>query len=894
MVWLNETQHYLRTVDDAGECVAAGLRTILTDSTRAPVLVLGTLWPAHWDTLTSSTSRFEQARAVLSGVDIAVPTAFDDEHMVVLNACAEQDQRLAEAVANADAGHVTQYLAGVPELMARYRHAAPTARALIHAAMDARRFGHRRALSHTLLKAAASAYLSDTEWDALNEDWFDVALSYAGRPCKGVPGPLTRIRPRVLGPSPQAADQAVSSEPRYRLADYLEQHGRFSRTHQMPPNGFWTALADHAHPGDLNALGNAAYDRGLYRDAAQHWKKGATHGSPGAARNLIGLLLELHPADRRPVRWAADHLAGSDAYSVSCLLGVLHEEQAHEEVIGLADRAATDFVLHEASAVAELLKGLQAVGAREQIDSLLARDPAGQVGLDDGAEGMVKLLNALLRVESDQIFALQFNRPDHASAVAELRQSLLARKQINTLLARNPSSCPPLQEASAVANMLRVLLAAGAQDQIGALLARDPASHVHLSDASGVARLLTQLQQVQTPGPWGEFHSLPGFISWSNRPPVDPTDNQAIAQDQIQELLARDPATHTSLDSLSSLSELLAALRAVGAQEQYRALTERAVTHLALDIVGAATLGSLQASGAHDLAAGLTERAMAQIPLGDTRAVMRLLVALRAHRAQDQISALLARDPATHVSLHDGTDTAILLEELMEIGAQDQVRMLLARKPAAHVQLHDAYGVNRLLESLQEFQEHDQVNALLARAPAAHVSLHDTQAVSLLLRSLKALGAQVQVKALARRAATSLPLDNARNVAALLEGLRRVRAGDEIAALLARDPASHTRLDDPADAKRLIEQLMEITKPEEQTTSYAADGFITIEQQAIELLDPDGKEELKNQLVRLTARLPAVGLFWLYQRYSGDSYWFGREPNGDPAPAWDWGDVYDR
>ena len=45
------------------------------------------------------------------------------------------------AARSAPDGQVIQFLAGAPELLARYRNAPPAAEALIHAAMDARRLG---------------------------------------------------------------------------------------------------------------------------------------------------------------------------------------------------------------------------------------------------------------------------------------------------------------------------------------------------------------------------------------------------------------------------------------------------------------------------------------------------------------------------------------------------------------------------------------------------------------------------------------------------------------------------------------------------------------------------------------------------------------------------------
>ena len=77
------------------------------------------------------------------------------------------DVRLAQAAAEAQDGQVTQFLAGVPELMARYRNAPPSAKALIHAAMDARRLGMGLRLPQAFLKAAAPGYLTGAEWDVL-------------------------------------------------------------------------------------------------------------------------------------------------------------------------------------------------------------------------------------------------------------------------------------------------------------------------------------------------------------------------------------------------------------------------------------------------------------------------------------------------------------------------------------------------------------------------------------------------------------------------------------------------------------------------------------------------------------------------------------------------------
>ena len=118
-------------------------------------------------------------------------------------------------------------------------------------------------LPQAFLEAAAPGYLTDDQWDALGEDWLEQALAYTAVPCKGARGPLTRIRPRPAGRAArnrgdQPASMPAAAGPLYRLADYLDQHGRAHRASQIPPAEFWSAAAAHAAPGDQAALGDAA------------------------------------------------------------------------------------------------------------------------------------------------------------------------------------------------------------------------------------------------------------------------------------------------------------------------------------------------------------------------------------------------------------------------------------------------------------------------------------------------------------------------------------------------------------------------------------------------------------------------------------------------------------
>ena len=58
-----------------------------------------------------------------------------------------------------------------------------------------------------------------------------------------------------------------------------------------------------------------------------------------------------------------------------------------------------------------------------------------------------------------------------------------------------------------------------------------------------------------------------------------------------------------------------------------------------------------------------------------------LLDGLREAGAQDQVTALLARDPAAHTALDHPAAVALLLDRLRKVGAQNQVTLLVDRLP---------------------------------------------------------------------------------------------------------------------------------------------------------------------------------------------------------------------
>ncbi|MGW2716547.1 hypothetical protein [Streptomyces sp. NPDC001492] len=632
VVWLNEAQYYL-SPGGLGEQVAAGLRGLLNDPSRAPVLVLATLWPEHWDTLTTRTDpdRHPHARELLKGHAIRVPDAFTSHDLVALSETADGDPRLTLAADRAADAQITQYLAGVPVLLSRYEMANGATQALIHAAMDARRLGAGPYLPLAWLADAALGYLTDTEYHALSDEWLTRTLNYVTTPCNGIPGILTPVKTSILvgrrntRPNPVKPSDARTLGPHYLLADYLDQHGRRQRAETIPPTDFWTAASNHTHSTDLDTLGNSAWRLGLYRDAAQLHKHATTRGDAHAAATLVERFHQLHPTDPRPAQWAAAHAPLDDAY-----------------------------------AVARLLEALKHAGAQDQVGTLLARDPATHVSLNN-ASAVARLLGRLW----------------HAGA----------QEQLNSLATRAAAHMP-LDDPFNLARLLEVfrgLTHAGAQDQTDTLTTR-AAAHTPLNDPYTVFSVLALLRE-------------------------------AGAQDQVNALLARDPATHVSLNAPYSVYLLLIAFEQEGAQDQVTTL----------------------------LARGLTTH----MPLDNPAHVADLLDFLRKAGAQDQVDILLARDPATHVSLDTPYTVAGLLEALGRAGAQDQVDALLARHPSTHAFLDNPRGVARLLEALREAGAQDQVDSLLARHPATHVSLNDPTGVAQLLEALRGAGAQDQAATLA-------------------------------------------------------------------------------------------------------------------------------------------------
>ncbi|MEU2121113.1 DUF4365 domain-containing protein [Nocardia niwae] len=257
IVWLNEAQRYLRDPGaDVRTEIATALLELIADDSRAPVLVLGTLWPEHWQELThrpetAEADRFAAARRLLNGNYLRVPESFTNAEVTM--ARQSGNPLLTAAASRVTGTAITQELAGTPDLLQRYETASAASQAVVHAVMDARRFGHGEWFPETFLAAIARCYLTGADRQSTDDDpsWFGAAVANLI-----VPGPASGpvLHRNLLG---------------YRLDDFLDETGRVQRRFEFPPAEFWTVVAEtETHSDSKIQMADGAADRLRLRIAA--------------------------------------------------------------------------------------------------------------------------------------------------------------------------------------------------------------------------------------------------------------------------------------------------------------------------------------------------------------------------------------------------------------------------------------------------------------------------------------------------------------------------------------------------------------------------------------------------------------------------------------------------
>lgn len=227
VVWLDDMHHLLD--EPTGEDAAALLRDLLQKP--VPVALIATAWSDACKRLMTTpgsghADRHYHARVLLGKAWITdIPDTFTDADCKELERLASDDASLAAVIRSAvSTGAVAQTLAAAPELMDHWLHApVPYGKAVITAAVDARRLGARASLPDDFLKAAAIGYFTPDERAQAQPTWFNEAIKYARQrikrvTCHPAPGcasdghgtPAGRERPRRL---PRAARRCAALGP---------------------------------------------------------------------------------------------------------------------------------------------------------------------------------------------------------------------------------------------------------------------------------------------------------------------------------------------------------------------------------------------------------------------------------------------------------------------------------------------------------------------------------------------------------------------------------------------------------------------------------------------------------------------------------------------------------
>lgn len=240
IVWLDEIQRYL---PPRGGLQPSHLQAIL----NAGAVVIGTIWPAEHNIRTHPPRRpgapdpHAPARAILDQAEVfnILPSLSTPERRRA-EALAREDERLRLALELDDGAGLTQALAAGPDLIRRWHHApTPAARALITAAIDARRLGFDRPLTKSMLQVAAQGYLRSSERARLAPGSFDEAFVYATELIRDAASPLNPV-----------ADGRTGKQLGYRAADYLLYEGSGVRRTAVIPESLWLLLIAHASDED--------------------------------------------------------------------------------------------------------------------------------------------------------------------------------------------------------------------------------------------------------------------------------------------------------------------------------------------------------------------------------------------------------------------------------------------------------------------------------------------------------------------------------------------------------------------------------------------------------------------------------------------------------------------
>ncbi|MET8759896.1 hypothetical protein [Lentzea sp. NPDC004782] len=375
VVWFDELQRYL----DSSHGVPAGLVRRLV---AAGTVLVATLWPHEYAgrTLVRAPGRPDLHANDRELLGVANVIHVSDDFSPAERRRAETvagDRRIRVALDTPDTGF-TQVIAAGPQLIHHREHAPAEqcyGKAVITAALDARRVGARAAITRDYLAAAAPAYLNPVQQATAPKGWFLHAISYAITRLNGATSALT--------PVPAGMRQIAG----YEVADYLYQYaGRVRRTTHLPDTA-WQALVEHHDPGDALLLAKNAARRGRNGSAEALYRQAMDCGNSSAATYLARLLAKQGHIDDamavlRPYAYAGD------GYATFYFVPLLIEQGRLEELPQLGNARAAHAAVQFAG-----------VGADQGLieEALAMLQPLVDTGEAQAAEG-----SAHLRADDNQ------------------------------------------------------------------------------------------------------------------------------------------------------------------------------------------------------------------------------------------------------------------------------------------------------------------------------------------------------------------------------------------------------------------------------------------------------------------------------------------------------------
>jgi TIR domain/SEC-C motif len=292
LVWLDDTpnENYLTETAQGGLGRPDLIGLLDPDDSNGPFIVVNTLWAGHYQKLASQPQQgesdyYRDAREflALAGDPVDVSEEFSRAERSRARKASRNDPRIAAALDDKQFG-ITQHLAGARDLVRRWQDANPYTKAVLNAAIDARRLATSPPLRVELLKQGAVGYVSDRHRATAARDWFDTAMQDATVPGRGAVAPLLPV---------SGLEPAVGSISGYSIADYLEQYGINYRYLAPIPSALWDALASRVTGSkEMLNLAGRARARLLYSYAEPLYSASIATGGPEAVYEYVNMLAQ--------------------------------------------------------------------------------------------------------------------------------------------------------------------------------------------------------------------------------------------------------------------------------------------------------------------------------------------------------------------------------------------------------------------------------------------------------------------------------------------------------------------------------------------------------------------------------------------------------------------------